>query len=75
MITKPAHFEILTLNTGELALTEAFPTYDAAHKVLTEDPLISANANHPYFWGNFFEIVLCGGDDCKLTPPTNSASL
>lgn len=68
MTTQPAHFEILTLNSGDLALNESFPTFEDARNALTIAPLISANANHPYFWANLFEIVLCGGDGCKLTP-------
>lgn len=67
------HFEILSKRTGNLIWSRAFPTYDDALTLLTEDPLISANANHPFFWGTHFEIVLCGG--CSLTQPSNSASL
>lgn len=74
-MTTPAHFEILTKQAGILASESTFATYDAALKELTKDPILSANENHPYFWGNFFEIVLCGGDGCSLTMPNTTASL
>lgn len=61
------HFEILTVNSGGLALNQRFNTYDEAVKALTDDPLISANQHHPYFWGKLFEIVLCGGDGCLVS--------
>jgi len=66
MTTNPLHFEILTKRAGTLATETTFATYEAALDTLTSNPLISANPDHPYFWGNLFEIVLCGGDGCSL---------
>lgn len=66
MTTKPAHFEILIRRNKKLAIPSAFPTYEDALNELTADPFLSANANHPFYWGNKFEIVLCGGDGCTL---------
>lgn len=71
MTTKPAHFEIITIHPSAPLLYETFATYDEARTILISDPLLSDNSNHPFFWGNFFEIVLCGGDGCALTPNTN----
>jgi hypothetical protein len=65
-MTKPTHFEIVTKTPNGLPVEETFATYEDAFTFLTGDPLLSSNANHPYFWGNFFEIVLCGGDGCTL---------
>lgn len=66
MTTNPFHFEIITKQARVLASETSFATYDEALEWLIADPLISANAHHPYFWSNLFEIVLCGGDGCDL---------
>lgn len=64
MTTTPAHFEIITKSTNIPAVEDTFSTYDEAYRFITDEPMLSVKASHPYFWGNFFEIVLCGGDGC-----------
>lgn len=66
MTTQTAHFEIVTINPQAPKLRDIFATYDEAYNFLVSDPLLSGNQNHPFFYGNFFEIVLCGGDGCLL---------
>lgn len=72
---KPNHFEIVFKASRKPAHTGTFATFDEALTVLVEDPLFSSNANHPFFWADHYQIVLCGGDGCELTSPDNSASL
>lgn len=64
MTAKPAHFEIIPRHPSVPTVEETFATHDEAYDFLVSDPLLSANAHHPFFFGNFFEIVLCGGDGC-----------
>jgi len=75
MTTNPLHFEILAKQAGILASEFTFATYDEAVDWLTANPLISPNADDPYFWSNLFEIVLCGGDGCTLTDPEQTPTL
>lgn len=64
MTTQTAHFEIVPTRPNVPTIEETFSTYEEAFEFITNDPLLSASPMHPFWFGNFFEIVLCGGDGC-----------